>query len=430
MKKYNFIFISLLILFSIIILSVHLLNHTPIRIFTISYITSSAVYILISFFLLKYNLNKNVIIISVLMGIILRFSFINTMPIGSDDIYRYMWDGKVQSNGINPYKFSPVDSNLVYLHSDILPSKVNFPELKTIYFPLSQWLFFLGYQLSGESIGGYKLILMIFELLTIVILHLILRKLNKPLEYLLLYVLCPLPIFQFALDSHLDGYGLLLITISILFYLKRRLTISLIFLGLSLSIKPIGILFIPFFFLNEKKISDRLKILFLPFVTFFIQFIPYIFSSNPFEALFVYAKHWSFNGGIFTLLNSIIKHNQITRIVCGIILLISLIPLYLSRYDFLKKIYYSVLLLLIFSPVVHPWYIGWLTVLIPIVPAFSGIMYSSLSSLTSFTVLSYQLNGVWKEYPLVLLFEYIPVILFLLFELNFSKKFLSKRIEG
>jgi len=427
MKKYNFIFIALLILFSILILSIHFFNQTPIRIFAISYIASSAVFILISFFLLKYNLNKNVIIISSLIGIILRISFINTMPIGSDDIYRYMWDGKVQSNGINPYKFSPNDSNLVYLHSDILPAKVNFPELKTIYFPLSQWLFFLGYQLSGENIWGYKFILMVFELLTVIILHLILRKLNKPSKYLLLYLLCPLPIFQFALDSHLDGYGLMLITMSILFYLKRRLTISLIFLGLSLSIKPVGILFIPVFFLNEPKISDKLKILFLPFITFFIQFIPYIFSSNPFEALFVYAKHWSFNGSIFNLLNSFIKHNQITRIVCGIMLLIILIPLYLSRYDLLKKIYYSVFMLLIFSPVVHPWYIGWLAVLMPLIPAHSGIMYSSLSSLTSFTVLSYQLNGVWKEYPLVLLIEYIPVILLLLFELNIIKKFFNER---
>ncbi|MDH7603828.1 MAG: hypothetical protein QHH13_02910 [Melioribacter sp.] len=427
MKKYNFIFIDLLILFSVLILSIHFFNQTPIRIFTISYILSSAVFILISFFVLKYNLNKNIIIISVLIGIIIRISFINTMPIGSDDIYRYMWDGKVQSNGINPYKFSPADSNLIFLHSDILPAKVNFPELKTIYFPLSQWLFFLGYQLSGENIWGYKLILMIFELLTIIILHLILRKLNMPSNYLLLYVLCPLPIFQFALDSHLDGYGLLLITMSILFYLMRRLAISMIFLGLSLSIKPIGILFIPVFFLEEHKISDKLKILFLPFVTFFIQFIPYIFSSNPFEALFVYAKHWSFNGGIFTLLNSFIKHNQITRIVCGIVLLIVLIPLYLSKYDLLKKIYYSVLMLLIFSPVVHPWYIGWLTVLMPVVPAYSGIMYSSLSSLTSFTVLSYQLNSVWKEYPLVLLLEYIPVILLMLFELNIIKKFYIAR---
>ncbi|MEJ5351974.1 MAG: hypothetical protein WHS65_10305 [Melioribacteraceae bacterium] len=427
MRKLNLIFYALLILFSSLILSVHLFNQTPIKIFTFSYITSSAVFILIAFLLLKYDLNKNTVIISVLVGIILRISFINTMPIGSDDIYRYMWDGKVQSHGINPYKFSPSDSNLNFLHSEILPAKVNFPELKTIYFPLSQWLFFLGYQLSGESIWGYKFILMLFELLTIIILYFLLKELDKPLKYLLLYILCPLPIFQFAIDSHLDGYGLMLIAISILFYLKRRLILSSLFLGLSLSIKPVGILFIPVLFLNEQKISDRLKILFLPFVTFFIQFVPYIFSSNPFEALFVYAKHWSFNGGIFNLLNSFIKHNQITRVVCGFILMIILIPLYLSRYDLIKKIYYSVILLLILSPVVHPWYIGWLTVLIPIVPAMSGILYSSLSSLTAFTVLSYQLNGVWKDYPLVLLTEYVPVILFLILE--FKKSFAERNLK-
>ncbi len=418
----NVLFSANLIVFALLIFLIHFFNKTPVKIFTISYIASSAIFIIISFLVLKYAFDKKLIIAAVIVGFLLRASFLTTMPIGSDDVFRYMWDGKVQSYGINPYKYIPTDSNLIALHSDILPDKINFPTLKTIYFPLSQWLFYIGYSLSGEYVWGYKLLLFIFEILTAITLFLILKSIRKPPKLVLLYILCPLPIIHFSLDSHLDGYGLLFIALSILFYLEKKLSFSMIFLGFSLSIKPIGLLLLPVLFFRENKIADILKIIFIPLITFFIQFIPYIFSSNPFESLFVFAKHWSFNGSIFSLINSFIKNNQTSRIICGILFITSLIPLFLSKYDYIKKFYYSVLLLLIFSPVVHPWYISWLTVLLPIIPAWSGIIYSSLSSLTAFTVLSYQMHNLWKEYATVLVIEYIPVLFFMLIEFGLIRK--------
>ena len=71
---------------------------------------------------------------------------------------------------------------------------------------------------------------------------------------------------------------------------------------------------------------------------------------------------------------------------------------------------------MIFSPVVHPWYLSWLIILLPFITRWSGILYASLISLTSFTILNYHLNGAWKEYPLVLVLEYAPVISFFIYE--------------
>ncbi|MCX7797689.1 MAG: hypothetical protein N2249_03600 [Melioribacter sp.] len=417
-NKKILLFLITLFFFSFIIL--RLFN--TIQIYTFVYIFSSLLFLIIAYLIIKVNLSKWNFFLIILVCILLRISFVNTIPIGSDDIYRYMWDGKVQSNGINPYKYSPNDMNLSFLRSDILPAKVNFPDLKTIYFPLSQWLFFAGYKISGENVWGYKFLLLIFELGTLFIVWLSLKELEKPSNLILLYALCPLPIIQFALDSHLDGFGLTLLSLFLLFYLKKKLFLSLIFLGLSFSVKPVGILFVPVLLLREKLIVDKIKIILVPFVAFLIQFIPYIFTSNPFESLFIYAKHWSFNGSIFKLLNVFINHNQTTRIVCGLILFLILMILYLSKLDYIKKFYYSVLLLLIFSPVVHPWYVSWLTILLPFVPAWSGLTYSSLSSLTSFTILNYQTLGVWKDYTWVLLIEYIPVFVFLFYEIGFIKK--------
>jgi hypothetical protein len=72
--------------------------------------------------------------------------------------------------------------------------------------------------------------------------------------------------------------------------------------------------------------------------------------------------------------------------------------------------------LLIFSPVVHPWYAAWLIVLLVIYPKLSGITF------TFYTVMIYQTKGAWNEYPLILLLEYIPVIALLIYEILITNK--------
>jgi len=403
-------------------LSIHILNIKPIITYSIIYISSSIIFIFISFLILKNEIPFRYVVGFIAVGILLRVSFISVNPIGSDDYYRYMWDGKVQSAGINPYLYLPHDPALLNLHSEIIPKLINNPELKTIYFPLSQWLFYAGYSLSGEAIWGYKLLLFVSELMTLLALFLLIKKKNLPEKYILLYALCPLPIIQFSLDAHLDGFGLPLLILALFFYTDNKKILSLIFLGLSFSIKPVGLLFLPILFFNEKKLTDRIKIVFIPAMAFGFQFLPYIFSSNPFEAFFIYAKHWTFNGIVFNIIDSFIQNNQTSRIISGIFLVICFLPFVFNKLDLIHKYYYSVLLLMIFSPVVHPWYIAWLAVLLPIIPKWSGIFYVSLSSLTVFTVLNYQLNGLWKEYPIVLVLEYIPVISIFIYELRKETK--------
>lgn len=416
--------ILLAAVFCFLFLLIHILNTKPIITYSIIYISSSIIFVFISWQILKNEIPFSYAVGLVVVGILLRVSFISINPIGSDDYYRYMWDGKVQSAGINPYLYSPNDPSLQKLHSETIPKFVNNPDMKTIYFPLSQWLFYAGYSLSGEAVWGYKLLLLIFELITLSALFLLIRKMNIPDKYILLYALCPLPIIQFSLDAHLDGFGLPLLILALFFYLDNKKILSLIFLGLSFSIKPVGLLFLPILFFYEKKLPERIKVVFIPVIAFSVQFIPYIFFSNPFESFFIYAKHWTFNGIVFNIIDSFIQNNQTARIICGILLVICLLPFIFNKMDLLHKYYYSVLLLLIFSPVVHPWYIAWLAVLLSILPRWSGIFYVGLSSLTVFTVLSYQLNGLWKEYPIVLMLEYIPVVVILIYELSKEKMFL------
>ena len=411
------------ILFALIILllasfiCLFIFRLVPAQSFTIVYLTSSFLFLIISMLILKVELNSKQIIALLIAGILIRLLFINTTPIGSDDIYRYMWDGKVQAHGINPYLYSPVDASLNFLHSDKLPGLINFNSMKSIYFPLSQWIFYAGYSISGENVYGYKLLLFIFELITIFSIYLLVKKLRIERKYILLYALCPLPIIQFALDAHVDGFGLPFLVLSLLFYLDNKKVLSLILLGISFSIKPVGLVILPILFFTEKTYVDRIKILIIPFIVFFIQFLPYIFTSNPFEAFLIYTKNWAFNGSVFLSLYHFIQNNQVARKVCSLILLVLVFIIAISKKDFLWKVYYSVLLLFILSPVVHPWYITWIAILLPVYPQKSGLLFVCLSSLTAFTVLNYKLNGIWTENPWIITLEYVPVLLFMFYEM-------------
>ena len=425
MKTFLKILFGVQIVLALALFMLTALHIKPIVAYTITYISSSVVFIATSIMILKYDVTLKYVFGLVAVGIILRIAFMPVHPIGSDDYYRYVWDGKVQANGINPYEYSANDKALESLHTETLPKLINYADMKTIYPPLSQIIFYASYLIGGDGFIGLKILLLFFELFTMLGIFLILKKLNLNYKYLLLYALCPLPIFQFFIDAHVDGFGLVFIIFSIFFYIDNKKILSYIFIGLSICIKPLGLIFIPIMFFNEKGFASRIKTFLIPALLCVLLYLPYVFTGSPFQALMKFTENWTFNGVIFDILDSFVHDNQRTRLLCGILLFIFYIPVILSKKDLFDKIYLSIFLLFIFSPIVHPWYLGWLAVLLPFIQRRSGIAYAGLVSLTAFTVLNYQLTGVWKEYNVVLVFEYLPVIFLFVLELITNNRILK-----
>lgn len=413
----NILMISFLFVPILLVTKIHFVNNNLVLNYSSLWIISSLFYLLANILIKKISMENYHIFFLIVLSVLTQLSFLNYEPIGSDDIYRYMWDGKVQANNINPYSYKPIDKELNELHSNILPSKMNFKEMKTIYFPLSQWLFYVGFKISGENFWGYKFLIFISIIISIVLLYKILVHLNMEKKRLLFFILSPLIYFQFSIDGHLDAFGLPLLISSLYFYLKDKKLYSAFFLGLSFSIKPVAIVLIPLFFLNEKSIADKFKFLIVTIFTFLIQFTPYIFSSNPFEAFIIFSKNWMFNGFIFTTINSIIHNNQLARLITWICLIISLLPIYFGKIELIKKFYFAILLMIIFSPVIHPWYLSWLLIFIPFTNFWSGIYLVSAVSLTSITILVYKMTGNWKDYYVVQMIEFIPTIVLMIYEL-------------
>jgi alpha-1,6-mannosyltransferase len=233
---------SLLLL---LLLALHVLPFVPVVSFTWIAILASALFIWLAHVLFTTTVSRPALFTLLTAGLIVRASFLNVAPIGSDDFYRYLWDGKVQAQGINPYRYAPSDQELRFLQSDILPGRINHPDMKTVYFPFTQWMYFLSYHLSGESVWGFKLLLLLAEAATLLTLFLLLRHFAMPEKLLLLYALCPLPVIQFAIDAHLDGLGFPFLLGGLLLYARGRVLPGLVLLGLSLAVKPVGLVILP-----------------------------------------------------------------------------------------------------------------------------------------------------------------------------------------
>lgn len=410
---------SIFFALSAILLVFHLsplLRQQPVVIYSVVYVAASLLFILLCRIVMKFDFLPKYVFAFIMAGLVLRLALMPVHPIGSDDYYRYLWDGKVIASGINPYSYAPTDTALASLHSQMLPGKINFGDMKTIYPPLAEILFYVAYEIGGESFLGIKALLLVFDLLTMFGIFLILRQLNLSPKNLLLYAFCPLPLVQFFVDAHMDGLGIPLLVFAILFYIKDKKLLSYLLIGLSVCIKPIGLILVPLLFFSEKKLADRLKVILVPAIVCAVFYIPFISTGSPFQALVTFTENWTFNGVVFDILNALVNDNQRTRIVCAILMMAFYTPVVLSRKDLLTKIYLSVFLLFIFSPVVHPWYLSWLAFLLPMKPKWSGIVFVGLISLTSFTLVTYQLSGIWRDYPAVLTLEYVPVLSLFVYE--------------
>lgn len=390
--------------------ALHVLPLHPAAALALIFIGSSAAYLWMCRETLRTGMSDGLVWVTLGIAILIRLSYFWSDPVGSDDVYRYLWDGKVQAAGINPYRYAPDDPALADLHSSLLPGAVNHPDMKTVYFPFSQWLFVLAFRIAGESLWGLKAMLLAAEAATMAGLLLLLSHLKLPRRLVLLYALCPLPILAFALDAHVDGFGLPLLIFGLLCYLRGRPATGLLLLGLSMSVKPVALVVLPVLFLQARTGADRIQIAVLPLAVALLPFVPYALEVNPFESLSTFAWHWLFNGAFFELVRSFVQDNQSARLICAAALAVSLILLQFTRHDVLRKAAFSVFLLLLFSPVVHPWYVTWLAALLPVVPLRSGMAYAASVSLAIITLVEYRLTGTWGQHPVVLVLEYAPVV--------------------
>lgn len=138
-------------------------------------------------------------------AVLLRLGALAAPVFLSDDIIRYIWDGRVQAAGINPYRYVPNDPDLAALRDEAVFWHINRGNYApTIYPPVAQMSFLLAHSF-GESVLATKLVFVAIEAIGISALLALLRAAGAPTENILLYAWHPLPIWEIAGSGHVDA---------------------------------------------------------------------------------------------------------------------------------------------------------------------------------------------------------------------------------
>lgn len=174
----------------------------------------------------------------IVVALLARGALLFTDPLLSTDIYRYVWDGRIQAAGINPYRHVPADEALVALRDAVIYPHINRADYAvTIYPPVAQMFFFLVTRF-GEGVTAMKLGLLLCEAGTVTILVLLLRRLGRPVTRVVAYAWHPLPIWEIANSGHIDALMIALMMTGIWLALGGRRGLGAVAITLGILAKP------------------------------------------------------------------------------------------------------------------------------------------------------------------------------------------------
>jgi hypothetical protein len=145
--------------------------------------------------------------LAVILGVAvaMRIAVLLAPPYLSSDVYRYVWDGRVQGAGINPYRYIPADPALAHLRdADIFPRINRGNYAPTIYPPAAEAIFY-GVTRISERVTAMRAAMVVFEAAAVALLLSLLAGAGLPATRIIVYAWHPLPLWEFAGSGHIDA---------------------------------------------------------------------------------------------------------------------------------------------------------------------------------------------------------------------------------
>ena len=179
-------------------------------------LVQSVLYLIAAWLIVRARSARSTLFIVLALAGIFRLSIVFAPPYLSDDIYRYVWDGRVQAAGINPYRYIPADEHLQSLRDEEIYPKINRRDYAhTMYPPAAEAMYFLTTRIS-ESVTWMKLTIVGFELITVWLLMELLASFGMPRQRILIYAWHPLAVWEFAGSGHIDPLAFAFIALALL----------------------------------------------------------------------------------------------------------------------------------------------------------------------------------------------------------------------
>lgn len=357
----------------------------------------------------------------IVSAIVFRLMLVHTPPSLSTDIYRYVWDGRLSLHHINPYRWAPNDPRLTGLRDHAIWGRMEYKYYQTIYMPISQLFFAIGYLLFGSNLTGFKLMYVCFDIGVMLMVLRILRQRGFPLGNIVWYAWCPLPITEVALAGHQDPAGVFFLVCALYLVLRSRpikagalivaagFTKGFAFLLLPLFIRRFGVRF-------SAWVVAALAIMGLPLWFCFPEFL---------HGTQQYLSTVHANSGLFYLINRLLipvlprsaftMTAHISDVVVLAVLAWSVWTRPHSQAELIRRSVVVICACLLVTPTLFPWYVLWMLPLAVVQKERPSYAVIALTGSVGMMYLFYIDDTIFTWIRVV---EYLPFFLLLAIEIK------------
>jgi alpha-1,6-mannosyltransferase len=347
-------------------------------------------------------------------ALLFRLTVLFAPPYQSEDVYRYIWDGRIASMGISPYAFPPGAPELEKARDNRVYPMINSKPYITAYPPVAQILFRLCFGLFRTNVIAMKAVFCLFELLSILVVWRLLIFWGRSLQPLILMAWNPFFIFEFSYSGHSDSAMMFLILFSIYLLSQDKKTWAAVSYAGAVLAKLHPALWFPLFVKRtgwKPMLAGIAAGLGLILVYFRIDsWLRYL------NSLGLYFRLFEFNASIHYLIRFIGRlafhesWDKVTGPYLGAVLLLIAIliawkfPARNGR-DVLHAGFWLMTADLCLATTVHPWYLSWAALALPAFP-YAFMVYWTGACFLSYIAYSHH---PMYEPAWVLLLEYLPV---------------------
>ena len=392
----------------------YLLSYLIARHETLPLLINYSLLFLAFLFMYKFSNHDQFVNKAYLIGFLFRLSLLFLIPNLSDDVYRFIWDGHLTANGLNPYTHTPE-----YFLSDPDYEKLGLTHslfdlfgknTHSSYPPLDQAIFSLSVSLYPHSLFGsilfIRIIVLLFEAGNMWLIRKLLKGSGMPVKLGLLYVLNPLVILELSGNLHFEGIMIFFLLSALWMISTSRFISAGILLGMSILTKLIPLIFLAFLWIRYGKDKGSGLVISAMLITL-IGFLPFLQLDSMggfLSSLALYFNKLEFNASIYFLIRQIgylITGYNIIFIAGPLLGLITfLLIIWLSSSSKVKSLkiaeiwMWLLVIYLAMTTTLHPWYIITLLVFSLFTPYRFTVIWTYFIFLTyqGYTVSGYEPN--------------------------------------
>jgi len=298
--------------------------------------------------------SRRVVILGLALAAVWHIEFLRTPAGADDDIHRYVWDGRLQRLGYNPYIVVPSDPAVKQLHTSETRN-LNNPDLPSPYPPGAQ-LFFRAVTAIHESTFAFKVAFVLCELAIILVLLDVLHRNQQQAHLVLAFAWNPLMAIEVAGSGHIDIVGALLLVTSLAALVRSWRAIAAFTFGLAVTVKFLPIVLLPLYW-KRLRIRDAALAAFV----MVLVYVPFLHHGHiPIGSLGTYVQSFRFNGPLFAALDQVAPP-QLLAALAVLVGLATAMWLRRGSSELSPGVFaWPMAVSLLWAPVVFPWYLLWL----------------------------------------------------------------------